>query len=319
MRNLYKEYFCVPENGKIRDQVMVTRVAITVISIVICLAAMGFTAYAYFSHDVASDFNVIKAANFETNVQIQITDANGEAVKVITGNYKSHLANLKGGTKYYITLKPTERSTAKTGFVIVTADGCSNRYHTQQLGLDGNTTTSEISFYLITGADTAVTFQAHWGTSSYYGYENANSDLYVTHGETLLIPVNGVNYTEKTEPQVPVEKTHTVAVGENLTKIANLYGTTPEHIAAYNEISDPNTIRPGKTLKIPPADWKLPDDYEFPQTKPEEITPPVTEQTPAITEPPATSESTPATEKTEPESESTPAQTETTPTEETNS
>ena len=325
MRNLYREFFYVPENGKVRDKVMLTRVAVTVISIVICLASMGITAYAYFSYNVASEINVIKAANLETSVQI--TDSNGEVVKVITSNYKSHLASLKGGAEYHVTIKPTARSTAKTGFVIITADGCMNRYHTQQIGQDGDANTPSIAFSLILGADAEVTFLAHWGTSSYYGYESANNDLYVTHGETFIIPVNGKVPGGNTESSTPsAEQTHTVAVGENLTKIANLYGTTPERIAAYNKISDPNTIRPGSTVKIPPADWVLPAGYEMQTTKPAETTPPTTTTKPPVTTSvPATSESTPPADKTETtpeagESESKETtSTETTPEEETNS
>lgn len=260
MRKLYKEFFAIPENGKIHDKVMIGRLVITIVATIVCLATMGLSAYAYFSHDVISANNVIKAAHFETNVKIQITDETGEAVQVITSNHKSHLAELKANTKYFITLKPTERSTAKTGFVVVTAEGNSTAYHTQQLGVDGALTRDQITFCLILGADTKVTFLAHWGTSSHYGYNN-DSEAYILQGETVLIPVNGIAPT--TNGTNSTEVLHIVSEGENLTKIAEKYNTTLYHIAAYNNITDMNTIQIGSKLKIPPAGWEIPEGFDL--------------------------------------------------------
>ena len=286
MGKLFHEYFHIPENGKIRDKVIIGRLVVTVVATLVCLIVMGLSAYAYFTHDVISANNVIKAAHFETNVKIQITDENGEAIQVITSNYKSHLAELKANTKYFITLKPTERSTAKTGFVIVSAEGNSTAYHTQQLGVDGETTREQITFCLILGADTKVTFLAHWGTSSCYGY-NSDSEQYITQGETVIISVNGTAPSTGTNS---TEILHTVVAGENLTKIANKYNIDLIRIAAYNNITDMNTIQIGSTLKIPPAGWVMPEDYTLPVAP---TTPPATEmEKPEETTPPTTTEPT---------------------------
>lgn len=301
MRKLYREFFYIPKYGKIREKVMLTRVVSTVAIIVFCLAAMGITAYAYFSYDITSARNKIQAANFETNVNIQITDENGESVEVITSNYKSHVATLKANTKYFITLKPTQKSTATTGFVIVTAEGCEDRYHTQQLGKDGSGNTDTVTFYLVLGADTKVTFLAHWGTSSYYGY-NSDSDQYIKQGETVQIPVNGLtatdnngedNSTETKDPETttPTEIVHTVASGESLYKIAELYNTTVARIVAHNNIENANSIQVGQIIKIPPTEWVMPENTTPKPTEPVETTPPTTETTkPVETTPPATSE-----------------------------
>lgn len=326
MRKLYREFFYIPKHGKIREKVMLMRVVMTVAITIFCLAAMGITAYAYFSYNVTSASNVIKAATFETNVNIQITDENGEAVEVITSNYKSHVATLKANTTYFVTLKPTDKSTAKTGFVIVTADGCDKSYHTQQLGVDGDITRPQITFTLVLGADTKVMFLAHWGTSSYYGY-NSDSEQYIKQGETIQIPVNGVavsdvqddNTKEPTtsETTTPSEVIHTVAAGESLSKIAELYNSTIERIAVYNNLADPNSIQVGQTLKIPPAEWVIPENTTPPAsetTKPAETTPPATTE-PTDTEETATTETTTPEVSTEPTE--TTASTETQPEEET--
>lgn len=332
MRKLYREFFYIPKHGKIREKVMLMRVVMTVAITIFCLAAMGITAYAYFAYNVTSASNVIKAATFETNVNIQITDENGEAVEVITSNYKSHVATLKANTTYFVTLKPTDKSTAETGFVIVTADGCDKSYHTQQLGVDGDTTRPQITFSLILGADTKVTFLAHWGTSSYYGYKS-DSEQYIKQGETVQIPVNGaVSSTnqeedgnkEPTTPETttPTEVVHTAGSGETLSKIAELYNTTTARIAAYNNIADPNNIQAGQTLKIPPADWVMPENTTTQSTTPTETTPPETTGTsePTNTTEPSSSTSEDTTQTTEPaatENTSTEASTETQPATET--
>lgn len=197
MKDLFHKFFYTPKYGKISDQVMIARLATMVVTVVLCLAAMGIAAYAYFSHDIASNKNMITAAHFEANVKIQVNDKSGEPVTVITSNYQTHIAELKANTKYFITLSPTARSTAKTGFMIITAENCNARYHTAQLGKDGAGLTETITFYLTPTADTKVTFLAHWGTSSYYGYATDNEN-YIQSGESVTMHI-GSSVTQASE------------------------------------------------------------------------------------------------------------------------
>lgn len=226
MRKLYQEFFYVPKCGKVRDKVMVVRMFTMVAVIVLCLASMAVTAYAYFSYNITSGVNVIRAAHFETKVTVQIKDSSGAEVKVNTSNHISHWAQLDADTKYLITLEHTKRSTAKTGFVIITAENCDVKYHTQQLGKDGNGITEQVSFWLQPTAETKVTFLSHWGTSSHYGYEIENDPLYITQGETVSLVINGaVNNTKPqqnpTPPPAqatnPPEKTEPPATEETVT------------------------------------------------------------------------------------------------------
>ena len=48
----------------------------------------------------------------------------------------------------------------------------------------------------------------------------------------------------------PANRTYTVQAGDNLSGIAAKYGTTYQHLAAINGISNPNIIHPGQVLKI---------------------------------------------------------------------
>ena len=176
---------------------MLTRIAMTVTIVIMCLAAMSITAYAYFSYNITSGSNIIKSASFYTDVTVQITAEDGTAGDTITTNtsdHKSHSAELSANKTYTITVKHNDRSTAQTGFVIVTAEGCETRYHTQQLGRDGNGNTYTITFKLTPGANTIVTFRSHWGTSTYYGYagdSDNNIEEYILDGEDIELVISG--------------------------------------------------------------------------------------------------------------------------------
>lgn len=197
MRELYNEFFYIPKHGKIREKVMLTRIVSTIAIVIMCLAAMSITAYAYFSYNITSGSNTIKAASFYTDVTVQITDADGNAVETITTNtsdHKSHSATLNANTTYTITVQHNARSTAQTGFVIITADKCETKYHTQQLGRDGNGNTYTITFKLTPGANTVVTFRSHWGTSSFYAdfkEIGENDERYIINDDDVKLIIDG--------------------------------------------------------------------------------------------------------------------------------
>ena len=57
-----------------------------------------------------------------------------------------------------------------------------------------------------------------------------------------------------TATPTPTPVTHTVRAGENLTKIAQLYGVSVADLAAANGIQNPSNIKVGQVLLIPQAD-----------------------------------------------------------------
>ncbi len=275
MKKLFKEFFYVPKYGKVREKVMLMHVAMSVVIIVMCLAAMSLSAYAYFSYNVTSGLNTIKSANFETSVSIQITDSDGKAVdapKPITTNYKLYkIADLKLGEWYTVTVTPTERSTAKTGFIIVTATGCNEIYHTQQLGIDENVPggkTPEIKFQLMITDTTDVVLEAHWGTSSYYPkFKDTDDDHYITYKdgrmEQVKMIVNGI-----VDPVVNSDTEENKTPAEDTTPPATV--TTPP--------STENTT-PSTTVTTPPASAETSEPTEPTATE----TQPVEETTGAST------------------------------------
>jgi sporulation protein YlmC with PRC-barrel domain len=200
VRKLFNEFFYIPQHGKVREKVMLTRLASLITIVIFCLAAMNITAYAYFSYNVTSGSNIIRSATFKTEVQVQITDSNGKAVdtvKPITSDYKSFkIEGLTVGETYTISVAPIkDEKAAKTGFVIVTADNYPDTYYTQQLGKDEKVEggeTNKLSFRIMITDSTTVYLSAHWGTSSYYDeFQNKAEELYITQDETIKLIVNG--------------------------------------------------------------------------------------------------------------------------------
>ena len=200
MRKLYNEFFNVSKHGKISEKAMLTRVVTTITVVVMCLIAMSVTAYAYFSYNITSDSHVIKAAHFETDITVRYTDSvTGSVVeqKPITSNYQNHRIALEAGKTYEIEINRTARTTAKTGFVVISANGCADTYHTQQLGVDTGAPggeTETIIFKLAVTASTEVYFKAHWGTSSYYDEYKLNGsadELYITQDKAITMTIPG--------------------------------------------------------------------------------------------------------------------------------
>lgn len=250
MRKLYNEFFGISKHGKIREKVMLTRVVTTIAIIILCLASMSITAYAYFSYSITSGSNIIKAAHFETRISIQGTDQNRETVVInpITGNYQTHKIELEADKVYTVTITP-ENSTAKTGFVVITADGCDETYHTQQLGVDtsasaGETTT--FSFKMTVTDKTVVYFLAHWGTSSHYdAYKNKgeNNGLYVTQDEEIELVIKAADNNKENENSGTVTTTSgTTSPATTTTTVA-----TTEPTASTNTTTPLQTTHPSET------------------------------------------------------------------------
>ena len=271
MRKLFNEFFYIPKHGKVSEKVMMSRLVSTITVVVICLAAMSITAYAYFSYNVTSGSNIIQAATFETKVQVQITDSNDKAVEARTSNYRSYVAEIKANTEYFVTIERTERSTAETGFVIVTAKDCDSRFHTQQLNKGG----TAITFKIEADADTEVYFDAHWGTSKYYGYPDENSEFYILEGELANFAIKGAVKEQGGDETTTPPTTDSTTPPAKETTPPTTETTTPS-----TTVTEPETTGTGETTTTP---------------EPETTgTPASTEQT----EPQATTETQPAEETT---------------------
>lgn len=184
MKKLYNEFFYVPKYGKVKEKVMLMRTALTVVIMVVCLFAMSLTVYAYFSHNVTSGSNIIKAAYFDAKITVN----NGTNDVTLTKDGKYQTALLPAGD-YSIKFERGS-STADTGFCIVTIGD--TVYHTGQIGEDvaRSVDGASVTFTLKVSADTNIKILSHWGTSSKYGYGDVgNVSKYISDGDTLDLRV----------------------------------------------------------------------------------------------------------------------------------
>ena len=302
MRKLYNEFFYIPKHGKIREKVMLTRLISTITIVIVCLAAMSITAYAYFSYNITSGSNTIKAASFYTDVTVQITDADGNAVEnsnitpITSDNRKFRIEGLEVGKWYQFTITKNEvRNTAQTGFIIVSAEGCPVTYHTQQLGVDksvpGEYTPAIIFKLMITDA-TDVILESHWGTSSCYSeYQigSVDDERYIILNEEIKMIVNG-----HTKPNV------STGTDEGSDDESKETGSTTPSTNTTTGTETPST-QTSESTTTPSTETSTPVETTPPETTGESESTNTTEPSSTTTEP--------ATQTTEPASTETTAET----------
>lgn len=254
MKKVYDEYFNIPEEEKISEKVIVARAILTIAIIVGCLVTMSVTAYAFFYHDVTSSLRNIRAANFDTNIQIVDIEGNSIDIKSVENNYRYYTASLEKEKSYTVTIMPSSQSTAQKGFVLVGAMACEDTYHTQQLGTDIMVVggeTSEIVFTLAVTDDTDVVFIPHWGTSSYYGYSYENVDYYIANGGSATLIIDGI--TEELLPtSTPLPEETPLPTTSPLPEETPLPTTSPlpEETTEPTETPLPETTKePAQTLE----------------------------------------------------------------------
>lgn len=189
-----KSLFYVPKHGKMREQAFLARIALYASVIVLCLGAMGFTAFAYFSSDVFSSSNRITSATYDLYVAATITgtgvDGNVTADNVLEG---------KQGETYSVTLSyPSDKpGMATSGFCMIHVGD--TVYHTAQITQTESTFTLTLTF----DTDASVRFEPCWGTSSYFG--TTGNPLYLSTGATLTVSAPPAQGSSLSEPDASTD------------------------------------------------------------------------------------------------------------------
>lgn len=212
MRKFYDDYFRVPKDGIMREKVMLVRITVSIVIMLICLGAMSFSAYAFFSYNISSVNNNIQVANFD--VQPTVVNGTGSPVVVSSAEQGAYVVSLQAGQDYTITLR---QQGAALGFCVITAEGLDAVYHTQQLGAGEGVGMHEICFTVRVAKATRLSILPHWGTSSHYdayAHKGQNEELYILDGELVRI---GEPATASTEESTTVTTTTTVATAESTT------------------------------------------------------------------------------------------------------
>lgn len=170
LRKLYTDFLYVPrhDKAKVREKVMLTRMALSVTVILLCMAAMSFTAYAFFTHTAYSGVRPVQAASWS------VTVTSAEDIVPQEGVYP--LDNTAGAAErlYTFTVAKAATATATVGYVKVeiSAEGATQLYYTQPLGtflVDDVMTEDvdrQIRIRVPAGKQVQVAFVGEWGSCS---------------------------------------------------------------------------------------------------------------------------------------------------------
>lgn len=80
-------------------------------------------------------------------------------------------------------------------------------------------------------------------------WNNISNPNLIYVGQKLIVGYKNPEPVPPTPPE-PEKVYYTVKRGDNLTKIANMYGTTVQQLVAWNNIANPNLIYPGQVLRV---------------------------------------------------------------------
>lgn len=204
MRKFYQEYFQIPKIGEgiVRDKVFWARIIASIACIVLCMFAMAYNAYAYFSSSVLSDKNTIQTAGYsfvwETD-SIKVVSTNGSvANEGAVGKYR-----LQPGT-YDFTLKKQGQATTGYGEIEVfdQQGNVVDTLYTKQIGVvdaDGSKVESRI-VRIQTTKEVTIQVTACWGT---YINPEANP-AFDEVAKMIVIDGNDVSLKEWAVPTEPV-------------------------------------------------------------------------------------------------------------------
>lgn len=169
MRKIYSEYFQVPKDGEgvVREKVFYVRLIVSIVCIVLCMCAMGYNAFAYFTAGIGSNGNVLQATSYSferADDSIRVVSGSGSAAAVngTVGKY-----NLTAGTYDFILKK---QGNASTGYGRIDVfDGAGNvvkSFYTKQIGVvdaEGNQVESR-TIRIQTSETVTIQVVACWGT-----------------------------------------------------------------------------------------------------------------------------------------------------------
>ena len=154
-------------NQKITDKAFTRFVATSVFGILVCIACLCSSTFAWFNVSQDSSHNIISAGSFDHTVEVQITDTeNGAAVIAPAADGNGMTYKLQPGKSYTVKLTPTSDTTVK-GYCVVTVDGTA--YNTDTYGAVAEGALDELTFTLTIPEDdgtATVTFKPHWGIAA---------------------------------------------------------------------------------------------------------------------------------------------------------
>ena len=179
MREIFYKYFKLPEENKgiISERIFFARLAVSVTCIVLCLSAMGFSAYAFFTASVSSNMNQIQAASYSLSAQASIVhEGIGGSVAVDSQNPNKY--TLQKGM-YDFTL--SKSGNASTGY-------CKIRVNSEEVAVTSQIADRPITVRIEVAQETEVEFISCWGTySSSERFDEANKMIVVEETSSVSV------------------------------------------------------------------------------------------------------------------------------------
>jgi len=211
LRKIYDEYLYVPEQGEgvVREKVFFSRLVLSIACMVVCMIAMGYNAYAFFTANVESTSNVLQAATYEfvkpseTEDKIIVVVGDKGSVRAEDTDWKY---TLNAGT-YDFTFIKSPTSTATTGYarINILQGASGQQFYTEQIGGVYDAEKKEITSRTIrikVETETTIQIDECWGT--YSGNVTTPIAEEVIVENQKMIEVNGTNISSVAwaEPQI---------------------------------------------------------------------------------------------------------------------
>ena len=151
---------------KITDKAFTRFVATSVFGILVCIACLCSSTFAWFTTTLDSGSNTITSGIFDHEITVEITGVDGGETITVTADGEVQSCTLDRGKSYVVTLDPTAATTVK-GYCVISIDG--REYHTDTYGAVSEGDLKRLTFTLTLpdGDGTAtVTFKPHWGIAA---------------------------------------------------------------------------------------------------------------------------------------------------------
>ena len=153
---------------KLTDKAFSRLMLTSVLGILLCIACLCSATWAWFSADVSSNENTLKAGVFD--LAVSVTDASAQPVTVTHSANGAYACSL-GTAVYTVKLAVSEDTTVTKGYCVITINGTAYKTATLEAGV-----TESISFTLdVQNAEITVSFMPSWGMPAHYDIEEGTT------------------------------------------------------------------------------------------------------------------------------------------------
>lgn len=159
-------------NERISDKAFMRGAMAGLISILLCLAALCSTTYAWFLAESRSGASVIAGTRYSLN--ITVTDENGESVPLTNRGNDTFSCVLKDGKTYTVSLETSADTTATRGYCSMSVLGVEK--HTESISLDAERGRDVVAFSVsVVGGDATATFESRMGIPAIVDIRNGDT------------------------------------------------------------------------------------------------------------------------------------------------